>query len=62
MKVRNLQVGGLATVSDEYGARLIATGGWASAEEKPKRKRATKKDAPAPEPQPEPVEVPPTEE
>ncbi|AEJ92331.1 head-tail connector protein [Mycobacterium phage DroogsArmy] len=62
MKVRNLQVGGTATVSDEYGARLIATGGWAAAEEKPKRKRSTKKVDPAPEPQPTTVEVPPTEE
>jgi hypothetical protein len=60
MKVRNTQTGGLATVSDEYGARLIATGGWTDA--KPKRRKPTKQAAPAPEPQPDPVEVPPTEE
>ena len=59
MKVRSAAHGGLAEVSDEYGARLIESGLWRAVEEGHKapvrkaRSPRAKKVAPVEEPQPE---------
>lgn len=55
MQIRSILNGGLAEVSDEFAAELIAAGGWEAAE-KPERKRQ------APKPKPAPVEEPENEE
>ena len=55
MQIRSIQNGGLAEVSDEFGAELIEAGGWEAAD-KPVRKTRT------PRPKPAPVEEPENEE
>ncbi|ASZ75449.1 head-tail connector protein [Mycobacterium phage Kimona] len=68
MRIRNKLSGGIATVNDEDGARMIAQGGWVDATitpRKPKRKRARKAEpvvAPEPQTEPTPAEVPDTKE
>jgi len=48
MKIRNIFSGGLAETDDAQAKRLIAAGGWESAEPKkaPAKKAAPKKAAP----------------
>lgn len=54
MKVKFLLSGGVAEVSDEYGARLLAGPHWVSAEE-PEKKKATRGRKPKAAPVEEPI-------